>query len=89
MTMPIETLQKLIEEFRIQHGLAGVVVVTFEKDPTSEEPQYRTVMHGAYDFAVQDVRVLNKGAPEVLRQLASGIEQSVKPPPVEEQGSLS
>jgi hypothetical protein len=87
--MPIESLQKLIEEFRVQHGLAGVVVVTFERDPTSEEAQYRTVMHGAYDFGTQDVRVLNKGAPEVLRQLANGIEQSVKPPPAEEQGSLS
>lgn len=78
--MPIETLQKLIEEFRVQHGLAGIVVVTFERVPTSKEAEYSTVMHGAYDFNVGDVRVLNQGAPQVLRQLANGIEQSVKPP---------
>jgi hypothetical protein len=88
MTMPIETLQKLIEEFRIQHGLAGIVVVTFERVPGAKEAEYSTVMHGAYDFTTQDVRVLNQGAPQVLRQLANGIEQSVKPPE-EKQESLS
>ena len=79
--MTVGELQRLIEEFRKLHDLAGVIMVTFKKveDETSEEETYQTVMTGAYAIGESDVRVLNSGAPVVLRQLADAIEKSVAP----------
>ena len=79
--MTVGELQELIEAFRNRHELAGVIMVTFKRveDETSEEESYQTVMTGAYAIGESDVRVLNSGAPVVLRQLADAIEKSVAP----------
>lgn len=89
--MTVGELQELIEAFRKHHDLAGVVMVTFKKvdaEP-SEEASYQTVMTGAYAFGESDVKVLNTGAPAVLRQLADAIEKSVAPQMQELQPELS
>jgi hypothetical protein len=79
--MTVNELQELIEAFRHRHELAGVIMVTFKRveAEASAESSYQTVMTGAYAIGESDVRVLNAGAPAVLRQLADAIEKSVAP----------